>query len=168
MTAATDIRKITAQEETLVFDAFDEATAFSIGSAIRERAVRERLPIVVDIRTFDRPLFYAALPGSNAANLDWVRRKVNALTRYLKSTYRLALEKKHVDGIIDPREGLAAADYVLAGGAFPIRVKGAGIVGAITVSGLPQREDHAVVVEALCDHLGVDRKKMTLPKAASA
>jgi uncharacterized protein (UPF0303 family) len=30
-----------------------------------------------------------------------------------------------------------------------VHVEGAGIVGAITVSGLPQREDHNLVVEVL-------------------
>ncbi|MBX3578818.1 MAG: heme-degrading domain-containing protein [Rhizobiaceae bacterium] len=167
MSAASDIRKIAEQEETLIFERFDEAVAFELGSTLRERALSDALPICIDIRTFDRPLFYAALAGSNASNPDWARRKFNALTRWLKSTYRLALEKKHVDGIVDPREGLAGEDYVLAGGAFPIRVRNAGVVGAIIVSGLPQREDHAVVVDALCDHLGVDRKKMALPKAKS-
>jgi uncharacterized protein (UPF0303 family) len=167
MTVASDIKKIAEQEATLVLESFDEAVAFQLGTALRDRALKDRLPICIDIRTFDRPLFYAALPGSNASNPDWARRKFNALTRWLKSTYRLALEKKNVDGIVDPREGLSGEDYVLAGGAFPIRVKNAGVIGAIIVSGLPQREDHGLVVDTLCDHLGIDRKKMALPKAAS-
>ena len=63
MDVSGDIAKIARQEATLVFPAFDEATAFAIGSAIRERGLKEKMPIVVDIRTFDRPLFYAALAG---------------------------------------------------------------------------------------------------------
>ena len=39
------------------------------------------------------------------------------------------------------------------GGSFPIRVAGVGIVGAVTVSGLPQAQDHALVVEGLRDFL---------------
>ncbi|TIT46618.1 MAG: hypothetical protein E5W64_17435, partial [Mesorhizobium sp.] len=75
MTVADDIALIKKQEETLVFTAFDEAVAFKLGSAIRDRALAENLPVIVDIRTFDRPLFYAAMPGSNASNPDWARRK---------------------------------------------------------------------------------------------
>ncbi len=52
---------------------------------------------------------------------------------------------------------------MLAGGGFPVTVKGAGIIGVIAVSGLPERQDHGVIVDALCDHLGMDRKALALP-----
>lgn len=163
MAAADDIALIQKQEETLVFPAFDEAVAFKVGAAIRERALAEKLPIIVDIRLWDRPLFYAAMPGSNASNPDWARRKINVVKRYLKSTYRLVLEQQRPDRTFKIGEGLDIVDYVLAGGGFPINVKGAGVIGAITVSGLPEREDHGVVVEAICAHLGLDARKLALP-----
>ena len=42
--------------------------------------------------------------------------------------------------------------------AVPFRciAENAGIVGSVTVSGLPQRDDHNLVVEALCALLGKD------------
>jgi uncharacterized protein (UPF0303 family) len=49
--------------------------------------------------------------------------------------------------------GLPNADYAGHGGSFPIRVQNAGLIGAVTVSGLPQRVDHESVVEALCAEL---------------
>jgi uncharacterized protein (UPF0303 family) len=166
MAAADDIALIQKQEETLVFPAFDEAVAFKIGAAIRERALAENLPIIVDIRLWDRPLFYAAMPGSNASNPDWARRKINVVKRYLKSTYRLVLEQQRPDRAFKIGEGLDIVDYVLAGGGFPITVKGAGVIGAITVSGLPERDDHGVVVQAICAYLGVDPRKLALPPEA--
>lgn len=165
MTVADDIETIRRQEATLVFDSFDEATAFSIGSAIRERGLAENMPIAIDIRTFDRPLFYAALPGSNASNPDWARRKINVVKRFLKSTYRMVLEQQRPDRTFKIGEGLDIADYVLAGGGFPITVKGAGVIGVIAVSGLPERDDHGVVVDALCGFLGKDAKALALLKA---
>lgn len=166
MATADDIETIKRQEAALVFDSFDEAAAFALGSAIRERGLAENMPIVVDIRTFDRPLFYAALPGSNASNPDWARRKINVVRRFLKSTYRLVLEQQRPDRTFKVGEGLDIADYVLAGGGFPIAVKGAGVIGAVAVSGLPEREDHGVVVAALCDHLGVGRQELALQAEA--
>lgn len=166
MAVAEDIETIKRQEAALVFTAFDEAVAFKIGSAIRDRALAENMPIIVDIRTFDRPLFYAAMPGSNASNPDWARRKINVVKRYLRSTYRMVLEQQRPDRSFKPGEGLDVADYVLAGGGFPITVKGAGVIGAITVSGLPERDDHGVVVDAICSYLRLDAAKLALPPEA--
>lgn len=166
MAVADDIAQIKKQEATLVFSAFDEAVAFKIGSAIRDRALKENLPIIVDVRTFDRPLFYAAMPGSNASNPDWARRKINVVRRFLKSTYRMVLEQQRPDRAFKVGEGLDISDYVLAGGGFPIAVKGAGVIGVIAVSGLPEREDHGVVVDALCSHLGIDGRELALPPEA--
>ncbi|MBZ9707044.1 heme-degrading domain-containing protein [Mesorhizobium sp. ESP7-2] len=162
MAVADDIALIKRQEETLVFKAFDEPVAFEIGAAIRGRAIAENLPIIVDIRLWDRPLFYAAMPGSNASNPDWARRKINVVKRYLRSTYRLVLEQQRSDRTFKIGEGLDISDYVLAGGGFPVTVKGAGVIGVIAVSGLPERQDHGVVVDALCDHLGMDRRGLAL------
>ena len=163
MAVAEDIETIKKQEATLVFQVFDEAVAFKIGSAIRDRALQDKLPIIVDIRTFDRPLFYAAMPGSNASNPDWARRKTNVVKRFLKSTYRMVLEQQRSDRTFKVGEGLDISDYVLAGGGFPVTVKGAGVIGVIAVSGLPEREDHGVVVSAICDYLGIDGRELTLP-----
>ena len=166
MAAADDIALIQKQEETLVFPAFGEAVAFKIGAAIRERALAENLPIIVDIRLWDRPLFYAALPGSTADNANWARRKRNVVQMFLKSTYRMVLEQQRPDRTFKAGEGLDPADYVLAGGGFPVTVKGAGVIGVIAVSGLPERQDHGVVVDALCDHLGVDKRGLVLTAEA--
>jgi uncharacterized protein (UPF0303 family) len=167
MSAADDIARIAEQEATLVLPSFDEAIAFAIGSAIRERALDEKLGIVVDIRSWDRPLFYAALPGSTGSNPNWARRKINVVKMFLKSTYRMVLEQQRADRTFKPGEGLDASDYVLAGGGFPVTVKGAGVIGVIAVSGLPERQDHQVIVDALCDHLGIERSKMALAPAES-
>jgi uncharacterized protein (UPF0303 family) len=167
MSTADDIARIVEQEAALVFPSFDEATAFAIGSAIRDRALAEKLPIIVDIQLWDRPLFYAALPGSTATNANWARRKRNVVKLLHRSTYRLVLEKNRPDRTFPPSEGLDAADYVLAGGGFPIRVAGVGVVGVIAVSGLPERQDHEVVVAALCDHLGVDVAQYALPAVSA-
>jgi uncharacterized protein (UPF0303 family) len=167
MGAADDIARIAEQEAALVFSGFDEAAAFAIGSDIRDRGLAGGLPIVIDIQLWDRPLFYAALPGSTATNANWARRKRNVVKLLHKSTYRLVLEKNRQDRTFPPGEGLDPADYVLAGGGFPITVKGVGVIGVIAVSGLPEREDHAVVVEALCAHLGLDIAAYALPPASA-
>ncbi|MCO5064904.1 MAG: heme-degrading domain-containing protein [Rhizobiaceae bacterium] len=160
--SAADIARIMEQEEALVFDRFDEAIAFDIGSKLHARAVAEKLPVVIEVRFWDRLLFYAAMPGSTASNANWVRRKMNTVQMFQRSTYRIALEQGSADKLFKPDYGLDPADYVLAGGGFPIRVKGTGVVGAIGLSGLPQRQDHEVIVGTVAAYLGHDVAKLAL------
>jgi uncharacterized protein (UPF0303 family) len=167
MTASSDIAKIAEQEQRLVFDRFDEARAFEIGVALRARGLAEAMPIVIEIRFWDRLLFYAALPGSTSNNSDWIRRKLNVVKMFHKSTYRMALEQgAEKDSLFKPWFGLDIKDYVLAGGGFPLKVEGTGVVGAIGVSGLPQRRDHGLIVEVLSGHLGLDVAELALPAEA--
>ncbi len=163
MSLKDNIAGIIAQEKGLIFDSFDEAVAFAIGSALRDRGLREGLGIVADVRTWERPMFYMALPGTNGDNWHWVRRKVNLVQRHGKSSYRAHLEAGGDQPALAAVSGLDNADYVLRGGSFPINVRGAGIIGAVTVSGLHERDDHAVVVDAICDHLRLDKTAFALP-----
>jgi len=161
MAVAEDIALVKKQEQELVLAEFDEKVAFKLGSAIRDRALAEGLALVVDIRTWDRQMFFAATAGTSADNAEWVRRKINSVRRFQRASYRLVLERGEAP--FSPQSGADPADYVIAGGGFPIRVKGAGIIGCLTISGLPGRSDHGVAVAALCDHLGLDRAVYALP-----
>ncbi|HRO13230.1 heme-degrading domain-containing protein, partial [Amaricoccus sp.] len=156
------VAAIAAQEARLVFDGFDADRALGIGLDIRERVAAAGKAVAIDLRLWDRRLFWFAMPGTTPDNEDWVRRKVNAVRRFQKSTFRLGLEKG--GRLLPPEAGPeAVADCVLAGGGFPLKIRGVGCVGAVTVSGLPQREDHEVVVAALAAALGVPAAEVALP-----
>ena len=165
MDTKDEIAFIQRQEADLVLPAFDEAVAFEIGSTVRNRAIAEELSLVVDLRSWDRQLFFSATPGTSADNAEWVRRKINTVRRFHRATYRLVLERGEAP--FPPQAGADPADYVIAGGGFPIRVTGAGIIGSLTISGLPGRKDHGVAVDALCDYLGKARSDYALPEIAS-
>ena len=162
MAAADDIALIKNQEQELVLPAFDEHVAFVLGGSIYQRATAEGLSLVVDIRTWDRQMFFAATPGTSADNAEWVRRKINTVRRFQKASYRLVAERGG-DAMFSEIVNAPATDYVIAGGGFPLRVAGAGIIGSLTISGLPGRSDHGVAVDALCDYLGRDRTLFALP-----
>lgn len=162
MAAAEDIALVKKQEQELVLAQFDEKAAFALGSSIHARAVAEGLGLVVDIRTWDRQIFFAATAGTSADNAEWVRRKINTVRRFQKSSYRLVLERGG-DATFPEIVNAPPSEFVIAGGGFPIGVKGAGIIGALTISGLPGRRDHGVAVDALCDHLGFDKSAYALP-----
>src|SRR5262245_17039543 len=154
MANGDDLQKLVLQEQRLRFAKFTEETAWEIGTKLRSFAETRKLPIVIDIRLTNRQLFHLALPGCTPDNPEWVRRKSNVVLRYLKSSYRVGRELAAKNDTLAEHRGVSPIDYAPHGGSFPIHVEGAGIIGAITVSGLPQREDHNLVVEALASFLG--------------
>jgi uncharacterized protein (UPF0303 family) len=160
-----DRARIAEQERQLTFPAFDAHTAWAVGSTLRRLALDRGHSIVIDIRRFGspcEPLFYAALPGTTPDNARWVQRKSNVIARFHRSSYAVGLYLAESGSTISEKYALPEADYATHGGAFPLAVTGAGVLGSITVSGLPQRIDHELVVEALCLELNHDYASLKL------
>jgi uncharacterized protein (UPF0303 family) len=157
-----DLARIAEQERALVFERFDLATAWDLGSRLHNLAHERRLGVAIDVRLHSMPAFYAALPGSTADNEFWVRRKRNLVMRFFQSSYAIGRKLALQDTTLEDKFGLSAAEYAAHGGSFPIQVAGVGCIGAVTVSGLPQRDDHNLVVEVLAAMLGKDLAALAL------
>jgi uncharacterized protein (UPF0303 family) len=157
-----DLDRIALQERELVLPHFDAGVAWELGFALRNLATERNLAIAIDVRRFGQPLFYAALDGTTPDNVEWVRRKSNVVARFHRSSYAIGLREKIKNESLLTSQGLPVADYATHGGSFPLVIAKAGIVGSATVSGLPQRSDHELVVEALCKILGRDYEKLRL------
>ena len=165
MAIPEDLAVIAQQEAELHLPRFDHDTAWRLGLSLRDLAVTRHHPIVIDIRRFGQPhqpLFYTALAGTTPDNPRWVQRKTNVVARFHRSSYAIGLALEQNNRTFAERYALPDADYAAHGGCFPIRVDGAGIIGCITVSGLTQREDHNLVVEALCLELRRDPAALRL------
>ncbi len=67
----------------------------------------------------------------------------------------MGLELEKAGLTIEARHGLTLAEYAMHGGGFPLTLAGAGCVGCVVCSGLPQREDHNMVVRAMAQILDV-------------
>ena len=161
-----DIAALIQQESALTLPGFTPDIAWQIGTTLRDLAIAREVSLVVDVRRFGTPhqqLFYCALAGTTPDNQRWVARKVATVARFHKSSYHIGRLLEQTGLTFAARYNLPEADYAVHGGCFPINVAGAGIVGAVTVSGLPQREDHNLVVEALCLVTGRDHAALRLP-----
>lgn len=143
-----DIATLEAQEKELVFPAFDEAMALRLGQKLVELGLARQHPIVITIRTPNRTLFHAALPGSTALNDKWAYRKSNTCLLFQEASFLVGTRMREKGGNLIVH-GCDNQTYSESGGSFPIRVQGTGMIGAVTVSGLPQQDDHALVVEAI-------------------
>jgi uncharacterized protein (UPF0303 family) len=143
--------ELRAEEEELVFASFDHHAAWLLGSLIANRALASEYGVAIDIRRHNVVLFRCVLPGATSDQEEWIRRKSNSVLRFEHST--AFLTEQFSDR--DPLGGgwLEPGDYTLAGGSFPVRVRGAGVIGAVTVSGLSSDEDHQLVVDGIRDYL---------------
>jgi uncharacterized protein (UPF0303 family) len=163
LSLAEDLARIELQEQTLQFSHFDEADAWALGTQMHATAVAKKLPLVIDIRVAGRALFYTALAGTTPDNAEWVRRKINVVMRLHKSSYRVSREIAKSGQVLDELRGFHPIDVAPHGGCFPIHITGVGVVGTVTVSGIPQREDHNFVVENLAMYLKIPYKSIKLP-----
>ena len=160
-----DLARVIQQETELRFEKFDHEDAWKLGLLLRELAVTRGHRIVVDVRRFGQPaqpLFYTALAGTTPDNARWVQRKSNVVARFHRSSYQVDLHLSQQGVTFGEKYALPDADYAAHGGSFPLHVTGVGVIGAVTVSGLPQREDHNLVVEALCLTLGRKPEELRL------
>jgi uncharacterized protein (UPF0303 family) len=165
MSITDDLAIIARQEALLQFTRFNEETAWHLGSRLRQFAVARKAALVIDIRRFSQPLFYSALAGSSPDNAAWAQRKANTVARFHRSSYYMGLELQLKSTNLADRFGLTLNEFAAHGGSFPIALAGTGVIGAVTVSGLPQREDHQLVVEALCAQTGNDFEQLRLDLA---
>lgn len=143
------LAQLLQEEQELQFPYFNEITAWQIGSQIVERAMRENLPVTIDIQKGEQQLFHYSMPGTSADNDEWVRRKVRLVKRFGHSSYYMGQLLKHKGKSIEESYLISESEFAAHGGCFPILVKDTGMVGTVTVSGLPQEEDHKLVVQSI-------------------
>jgi uncharacterized protein (UPF0303 family) len=156
MNIEAELEILDAQEKRLRFPGFDSERAWQIGSRLRQLAEEGNLPIAFDISFGGTTLLYVSMPGASPDNADWIRRKKNAVLRFHKPSLRLRLERERAGVSLEAKFGVSSADFVASGGCFPLRIETCPLVlGTVTVSGLPDVEDHALVIRVLCEHLSI-------------
>jgi uncharacterized protein (UPF0303 family) len=148
------IADLRQQEDELQFASFTHDAALALGMALIDAARRQGKAITADIGRNGQQLFHAALAGTSADNDAWIRRKNNVVNRYGHSSYLIGTLARARGTTFEAWSRLDPDTYAAHGGAFPLLIRNLGPVGTITVSGLPQVEDHELVVQVLRAFLG--------------
>ena len=143
------LKELKEQEERLQFTVFTNELAVEIGMYLYQKAREEKLPVTIDVTRSGQQLFHAALPGTSPDNDQWIIRKCRVVNRFYQSSYRLGIQLKNEGKSLEDKYNISTLEYAPHGGCFPIILKGTGVIGTITVSGLEQSADHAMVVEAV-------------------
>jgi uncharacterized protein (UPF0303 family) len=148
------IAKVAAEEAELRFPSFSNDEAIALGASIAEKARSRGLSVTIDLRRGEQQLFHLALSGTSADNDQWILRKSRVVLRFGHASFLIGLKLKLAALGIEEKYAVSSLEYSPHGGSFPVYVEGTGLVGAVTVSGLAQEEDHELVVESIRDFLG--------------
>ena len=154
MSIEQDLQIIAQQEALLQFKQFDVDTAWLVGCRLREEAIRRGAALAIVLTLNQTRRFQCLMPGATANNEDWARRKHNVVQKFERSSLAIGLDCQRQQTSLQEKNGLPLADYATHGGGFPLLLEGGLCVGSVVVSGLPQREDHQLVVDVLAAMLG--------------
>jgi len=143
------LESLLAEEASLRLGSFSNETAYKLGSLLAKRSRTEGLAIAVGIVRGGQRLFWYAAEGTSPDNDAWLERKIRTVLRFGHSSLYMGRKIAALGVSLKDKYGIDPAEFSTSGGAFPIGLRGTGIVGAVAVSGLAQEEDHALVVEAL-------------------
>ena len=149
----TPLDTLLAQEAELQFSKFDSSVAWRIGSWLAEKARKEGLKITIDLTRTSQRLFHFAADGTSRDNDEWIERKVRTVYRFGHSSFYMGRKLAAEDKTPLEKYYVSETEYCFHGGSFPIIVRGTGIVGTLTISGLKQNEDHHLAVEAIRHYL---------------
>jgi len=147
------LAEVEEQERRLVLQRADLASLYALGRQMADSAVERDLPILIQIRSGQRLVFVASLPGSNAGNDAWAARKSRLAAWFERSSMRVRLMFPPDGEAVYANHSLSREEFAAHGGAFPLRLENVGVIGTVVVSGLPQVHDHAFVVEMLEAHI---------------
>ena len=155
MSPDKDLPILDQQEQLLRFNAFDADTAWQLGSLLRNTLLERGAGGTVEIEVAGHLLFACATAGATPGQANWIRRKRNTVHHFARSTYAVGRKLERDGGTLQSRHALSETDYAAHGGGFPLWLGGS-IVGTAVLSGLPQRDDHNLVIDALAALLGID------------
>ncbi len=156
MTPDEDLLVLQQQEQLLCFSSFGAEEAWRLGSRLRGSLLARGAAGSMEIDLAGHLLFACATAGAAPGQANWIRRKRNTVRHFARSTYAVGRKLERDGTTLLISNGLSEVDFAAHGGGFPLMLKGTGMVGSVVLSGLPQREDHNLVIEALAELSGVD------------
>ncbi len=147
------MKEAIAQEEELWFPCFNNKMAWDLGNVLVKQCEETGAAMTLDITKCGQQIFHYSCDGTLPDNDEWVKGKIRVVDRLHHSSFYIRCYLEEEGKSIDDRYHISSFEYRPYGGCFPLNVKGVGMIGTITVSGLPQEEDHAFVVKAIRTYL---------------
>ncbi|MEH6452061.1 MAG: heme-degrading domain-containing protein [Psychromonas sp.] len=149
MSVTYSLDDLLQQETDLQFSSFDNKTAWLLGCKLKQLAEQQNANVAIEVYAFNQTLFSYAMPATHLDNHDWIKRKRQTVLRFGHSSYYIGRYNDSKKRVFEQQAHIDPFEYCAHGGAFPIRIKNSGLIGVVIVSGLPQQQDHQMVIEAI-------------------
>jgi uncharacterized protein (UPF0303 family) len=143
------LNSLAAEQQKLLLHDFDYSVAWKLGCLIQEKAAVANLPVSITVAHGTDVVFLLLMPGATIDNLQWAARKRAVAHRFHRSSLAMRLEAESGNFDFNSRYRLPEADYVASGGGVPLILRNGTLIGTVGVSGLPDEDDHRLVVQAL-------------------
>ena len=130
-------------------NSFSNRIALEIGIKIIDLAKSRNQHIAVQICRLNYTIFSFIDDHLCADKHNWLRRKANVAEHFEESSLSVKNDLTEKNMSLEKTFGLDEKDFLAKGGSIPIFVKNSGMIATITVSGLRDIDDHAIIVEAL-------------------
>jgi uncharacterized protein (UPF0303 family) len=142
-------KELMKQEENFSFSSFTNDDAIALGQEMLNIATSQKAPVIVQVRIGQQIIFHTALTGTTTENDWWINRKARVVEKFNHSSMYVRVSFEENNQTFEEHSGLDNELYAAHGGGFPIIVAGQGVVGVALVSGLPQVEDHKMIIQGL-------------------
>lgn len=142
-----DVAELESQLAELRFPSLSHEDALALGMDLASRAEERNWPLAMSVFLGDQHVFRYACPGTSAENDDWIERKRKTVYKFHEPSFLVGQRLISQGKEFHSETGLDQS-FAAHGGGFPLFVEEK-FVGAIIASGVPQQDDHAIVVETL-------------------
>ncbi|MFF2853551.1 heme-degrading domain-containing protein [Peribacillus sp. NPDC058002] len=151
------LQQLLSLENELQFESFTNEDALNLGMTLVNYAKENNKSIGIHIERNRVPLFSHLMDGSSEENVFWLYRKKRVVDHYNRSSQFIAARFEEGGTTHDESSLLSPSEYQAVGGSFPIRIKGVGAIGTVTVGGLTPQLDHDYVVEGIKRFLSIKK-----------
>lgn len=143
------LESLAEEQQGLLLDRFDYDFAWRLGFMMRETAASAGAPVAITVAHGADLVFSVLMPGATPDNSDWAAGKRAVANRFHRSSLAMRLEAEQGKFDFHRRYRLDESRFVASGGGVPLMLRNGTLIGTVAVSGLPDVEDHRMIVDAL-------------------
>lgn len=146
------LSELKQEMEQLHFSRFLAEDAYELGNRMVQKARERGTALAMMIQVNGKKLFYYAFDGTDLNHERAVTRKTNVAEAFRCPSLQIYYELQK-SGLTIKDRGRDPMEYLALGGAVPIFLEQAGIIGTICVSGMSHFEDHRFTVDCMKEYL---------------